>query len=192
MAWKTLLALAVGLLMTASAVSADKSGGSIKVEATGILQTGVVAIGGETTGFTITTNGVTWELEFGKNAELRTAAEKLDGKTVVVEGTLEKRAGVAAGTLETLDVDSRILGNRRTLRIYLPPGYESNTRDYGLLLAYDGNQYTQSVPMPTILDNMIAARVIAPVVASNTSFTSTEPSGKRPSLRYAATAPGDA
>lgn len=78
---------------------------------------------------------------------------------------LEKRPGVAAGTIETLDIDSRILGNRRTLRIYLPPDYRKGTRDYGLLLAYDGNQYTQSVPMPTILDNMIAARVIAPVVA---------------------------
>jgi enterochelin esterase family protein len=89
-------------------------------------------------------------------------AEGPDAKTSVY---LEKRAGTPTGTMETLDVESRILGNRRTLRIYLPPGYRKGSRDYGLLLAYDGNQYTQSVPVPMILDNMIAAHVIAPVVA---------------------------
>ena len=77
---------------------------------------------------------------------------------------LKKREDVAAGAVETLEVESRILGNRRTLRIYLPPGYRSGNRDYGLLLAYDGNQYTQGVPTPMILDNMIAAKAIPPIV----------------------------
>ncbi len=77
---------------------------------------------------------------------------------------LQKRDGVAAGTVETLDVESNILANRRTLRVYLPPGYRDGARDYGLVLAFDGNQYTQAVPMPTILDNMIAAKVIPPVI----------------------------
>jgi enterochelin esterase family protein len=89
-------------------------------------------------------------------------AEGPDAKTSVY---LEKRADVATGSMETLDVESHILGNRRTLRVYLPPGYRKGARDYGLLLAYDGNQYTQAVPTPTILDNMIAAHVIPPVVA---------------------------
>jgi enterochelin esterase family protein len=77
---------------------------------------------------------------------------------------LQKRDGVAAGTVETLDVESHILGNRRTLRVYLPPDYPNGTRDYGLLLAFDGNQYTLAVPTPTILDNMIAAKAIPPVI----------------------------
>ncbi|MEJ1960481.1 MAG: alpha/beta hydrolase-fold protein [Gammaproteobacteria bacterium] len=77
---------------------------------------------------------------------------------------LKKRADVAAGGVEMLDVESRILGNRRTLRVYLPPGYRDSDRDYGLLLAYDGNQYTQAVPTPVILDNMIAAKAIPPVI----------------------------
>lgn len=67
---------------------------SISVTVVGTLRTGIVAIGGETTGSTITARGVTWELDFGKNAELRKAAEKLDGKKVTVSGTLERRAGV--------------------------------------------------------------------------------------------------
>src|SRR5262245_14399881 len=89
-------------------------------------------------------------------------AEGPDAQTSVY---LEKRPDVAAGTMEALDVDSRILGNRRTVRVYLPPGYRKGARDYGLLLAYDGNQYTQSVPTPMILDNMGAAPVIGPCIA---------------------------
>jgi enterochelin esterase-like enzyme len=92
------------------------------------------------------------------------AVSYAEGPEAQTSPYLEKRAGVANGSLETLDVESRILGNRRTLHIYLPPGYHGGTRDYGLLLAYDGNQYTQAVPTPTILDNMIAAGAIPPVV----------------------------
>lgn len=66
----------------------------IKVEVKGILRTGVAAIGGETTGTIITAKGITWELDFGKNKKLREQAEKLDGETVVVTGTLELRKGV--------------------------------------------------------------------------------------------------
>ena len=67
---------------------------SISVIVVGTLRTGIVAIGGETTGTTITSNGVTWELDFGKNTELRKTVENLNGKKVTVGGTLERRAGV--------------------------------------------------------------------------------------------------
>lgn len=67
---------------------------STTVTVSGILRTGVVAIGGETTGTTVTVEGITWELEFGKNEALAEAAKKLDGKKVVVKGTLERRPGV--------------------------------------------------------------------------------------------------
>ena len=80
---------------------------------------------------------------------------------------LKKRSGVPAGVVENLEVDSEVLGNKRTVRVYLPPGYSSGGggKDYGLLLAYDGNQYTLAVPTPMILDNMIAAKAIPPVIA---------------------------
>lgn len=67
---------------------------SISVTVVGTLRTGVIAIGGETTGVTIKAKGITWELEFGKNDELRKAAMALDGKNVRVEGSLERRKGV--------------------------------------------------------------------------------------------------
>ncbi len=88
-----------------------------------------------------------------------------EGSDATTMPYLGKQAGNATGTLETFPLDSKILGNHRTLRIYLPPGYRANTHDYGLLLAYDGNQYTTAIPTPTILDSMIAAHRIRPVVA---------------------------
>jgi hypothetical protein len=67
---------------------------SITVTVTGTLKTGIAAIGGETTGATITAREVTWELDFGKNEELRKAADKWSGQQVTVTGSLERRAGV--------------------------------------------------------------------------------------------------
>src|SRR5437879_3570684 len=94
---KTGLAFLLSFLLGSMAVYGQKKPEgeeSITVKVAGKLRAGIVAVGGETTGFTVTASGITWELDFGKNAELRTAAEKLDGKKVVVEGTLERRAGV--------------------------------------------------------------------------------------------------
>jgi len=67
---------------------------SITVTVVGTLHTGVVTIGGETTGVTITAKGIKWELNFAKHADLAEAAAKLDGHLVTVSGTLERRAGV--------------------------------------------------------------------------------------------------
>jgi enterochelin esterase-like enzyme len=89
----------------------------------------------------------------------------VEGPDAKTSPFLKKRTESPADTLEPLKIDSRILGNSRTLQVYLPPGYEHGTRTYGLLLVYDGIQYTTAVPTPTILDNMIAVHAIAPVIA---------------------------
>jgi hypothetical protein len=78
-------------MLAAEAASAEES---ITVTVVGTLRTGLVAIGGETTGTTVTAKGISWELDFGQHAELRAAAEKLNGKPVTVSGTLERRPGV--------------------------------------------------------------------------------------------------
>ena len=67
---------------------------SIEVSVVGTLHTGIMAIGGETTGTTITAKGVTWELDFGKQTDLRALANSLDKQKAAVKGTLERRAGV--------------------------------------------------------------------------------------------------
>ena len=94
---KALPAIVLVLLASATILAADPkptSDESINVTVSGTLRTGVVAIGGETTGTTITAEGITWELDLGKNEEFVEAAKKLDGKKVVVQGSLERRPGV--------------------------------------------------------------------------------------------------
>ena len=67
---------------------------SITVAIVGTLRTGISAIGGETTGTTITAKGITWELQLGERLSYQQAAERLHGKRVIVRGTLERRRGV--------------------------------------------------------------------------------------------------
>jgi enterochelin esterase-like enzyme len=48
--------------------------------------------------------------------------------------------------------------------IYLPPGYDA-ARDYSTLYTADGSAWVDYIGLPTILDNLIAAGAIEPVVA---------------------------
>ena len=64
------------------------------IEFTGKLRTGIVAIGGETTGTTISANGKSYELDFRQDSKLRALARTLNGKDVVVRGTLQQKEGV--------------------------------------------------------------------------------------------------
>jgi hypothetical protein len=89
-----------------AAVSDTGDGDSIAVTVRGTLHAGRVAIGGETTGYTITARGVTWELDFGADERLRQRAETLDGKKVRITGSLEARAGVEIKTRSIVKVDA--------------------------------------------------------------------------------------
>jgi hypothetical protein len=57
----------------------------------GIVQTGLMAPGGATTGVTISapTAGVTWELDLTKDKDFRPLADKLKGKPIEIAGTIE-------------------------------------------------------------------------------------------------------
>jgi hypothetical protein len=101
------VAVLLGAIVSSPSLPAqDKAAEHIKVEVKGKLETGIIAIGGETTGTTITANGVTWELDVGKNAKLRKLLPSLDGKTVVAKGTLSRRAGVETGQRWIVNVSS--------------------------------------------------------------------------------------
>jgi hypothetical protein len=93
MAMKSLLVLlGVGLLHGFTGMALAQEGK--KVEMKGTLRTGIVAIGGETTGTIIETKEGRFELDLGKDKELRQKAEKLNGKMVVATGTLVIKKGV--------------------------------------------------------------------------------------------------
>ena len=85
-----MLALAFAL----GAAGEGRMDDSIEVVVTGTLRTGIMAIGGETTGTTITARGATWELDLSRDPALARKAEALAGKRAVVRGSLEVKAGV--------------------------------------------------------------------------------------------------
>lgn len=89
----------------------------------------------------------------------------VEGPDALPEPFVVERKGVRRGKVETIEVESRILSNRRKISIYTPPGYSAKSDNYGLLLVFDREAYLSAVPTPTILDNMLADRVIPPVVA---------------------------
>ena len=90
--WKLLPLCAAAWLLALAAPAADKAPRKVKLE--GVLRTGVVAIGGETTGTVLKTKKGDFELDLGKDKNLRAKAERLNGKKVVVAGTLRVRKGV--------------------------------------------------------------------------------------------------
>jgi len=87
-------ALLMLLALGASPGPPPPGGDYIKVEIRGTLRSGMMAIGGETTGTIVAARGATWELELKGLPGGRQKAESLDGKAVLVKGSLEIRPGV--------------------------------------------------------------------------------------------------
>ncbi len=70
------------------------------------------------------------------------------------------------GQLTSYQFSSRLLKNRREIRIYTPHSYHSTAKPYPLLIVFDGQAYTsQLIPGPTILDNLIGEGKIPPLIA---------------------------
>jgi enterochelin esterase family protein len=76
--------------------------------------------------------------------------------------------GVPAGTRIERTIHSAILGEDRQLGVYLPPGFVASGGPYPLLIAFDGDGFVRaSQPQfstPTVLDNLIAQKKIAPMI----------------------------
>lgn len=80
------------------------------------------------------------------------------------ERWLEKKA--PRGRVESRTLTSHKLGHTHELSVYLPVGYDkAKTRSYPLLIVFDGGTYLHDVPTPHLLDALIAADAIEPIVA---------------------------
>lgn len=97
--------IAMLLLFCAGAFAGDGSAKTITCE--GRLKTGIMSIGGETTGtILMAKGGIRYELDFGGDAQLVKEAESLDGKEVSVTGELRVREGVETGARSVVLVKS--------------------------------------------------------------------------------------
>lgn len=76
------------------------------------------------------------------------------------------RAGLAHGETTLHRVRSERLGNERRVFTYTPAGYDPD-HSYPLVVCFDGFAYTldEFVPLPIVLDNLIADGASPPVVA---------------------------
>lgn len=75
-------------------------------------------------------------------------------------------AGVAAGRVEEFIQFDSTYRRTRHIWVYTPPGYDAKAQvPYPLLLAFDGREYLDTIPLPLILDSLQAGRHAPPFVA---------------------------
>ena len=68
------------------------------------------------------------------------------------------------GTVSSFLLSSAYTGNTRTIQVYLPPGYNSTSTLYPSLYIHDGPDYINLGSMANILDNLIEAKKIQPLI----------------------------
>ena len=94
----------IGLTLSMFAMTDEtRPAPSVSVECCGRLRHGVVAIGGETTGTTITFNRMVWELQLHDDAA-RQFAKEHHKEPIVVTGTLRKIGGTEVKVRWIIDV----------------------------------------------------------------------------------------
>jgi enterochelin esterase family protein len=78
---------------------------------------------------------------------------------------IQPQPNVPTGEIKPLKISSDILKKERAVSVYTPAGYATDKQPYGLLIVFDGWDYLRLIPLPTILDNLIASQKIMPLVA---------------------------
>lgn len=90
-----LICLVLGACFTTSVAAAEKPRRLTRpIVVAGVLETGLMAIGGETTGTTLTSHGRIYELDFSSKPDMEEIASGLNGREVVVTGPLRLVRGV--------------------------------------------------------------------------------------------------
>ena len=68
------------------------------------------------------------------------------------------RSAVASSRLETHVVYDSSYRRPRRLWVYTPPGYDARrSAPYPLIVAFDGNDHREAMPLPRVLDSLLAA-----------------------------------
>ena len=93
--------------------------------------------------------------------------DELDRRSYIEWGdSTRARKFLGLGKVVEYRLASATLGQTRRIWVYTPPGYQVGSgRDCDLLVAFDGGAYLSDIPLPTMLDTLLAAKRIAPTVA---------------------------
>jgi enterochelin esterase family protein len=93
--------------------------------------------------------------------------------------------GAPPGGIDDLRVESRAFGEVRDVLVYLPYGYDP-ARAYPLVVIHDGGDFVTYADLPLVLDNLIDAGEIPPVIAAlvQTRDRLGEYSGSRAHVRF--------
>ena len=78
------------------------------------------------------------------------------------------KPGVAQGKVSETSIRDDVYNKTRKIWVYTPAGYDAHAKPYSLLLVFDGGDNisaTSDIPLPVILDNLIAAKKIPPMIA---------------------------
>ncbi len=187
---------------------------SVSVVCHGRLRHGVIAIGGETTGTTITFNRVTWELQLPDDAS-RELAARHHKAPVVVTGTLRRVVGVEDAVRWIVDVeklsalDSRDAPEedakvtvRGTLRAALSqtgdtPNLSVRADDQIWRLDLAANRETQAAAESLIGQPVLLTGSVLPLPEDSERSTTKSPAGETHTVRVnnivaSAIAAGDA
>jgi enterochelin esterase family protein len=73
---------------------------------------------------------------------------------------------IRSGEVQRFTIPGPSQGRSRTVWVYTPPGYAtSRDSSLGLVVAFDGGEYLDEIPLPRMLDSLLASGRIAPLVA---------------------------
>lgn len=76
-----------------------------------------------------------------------------------------RNASTPSGSVTSYSLESVRLKNERAVSVYTPAPYRATGEPAALVVVFDRGAYLSVVPTPTVLDNLIAASAIPPVVA---------------------------
>jgi enterochelin esterase family protein len=98
-------------------------------------------------------------------------ADSYNGSSSVVQGYAQSQVEPAMvesmrrGLLAQHRLHSEILQNDRRIWVYTPPEYDPlRAQPYGLLLFFDGFDYVHAISPPTMLDTLLSAQQIPPLI----------------------------
>jgi len=94
---------------------------------------------------------------FGQNSELAMPS-------FLQPASIRYNPAIPHGTLSTFTLISSYTGGSRAVTVYLPPHYDSSSLRYPSLYVHDGPDYLSLASMANVIDNLIDAKQIRPMI----------------------------